>query len=305
MHDVRPLITSSFVALSSFHLAIAEQPSDADAVASSFKVQCFVRSIHEAQIAAKEAGVIVSLDVHEAELVKKGQLLARIDDELPRKQMETAKLEYALAKKQAEDDLDVRLAKKSADVTRAEYDAAMAAHQKVPDSIPRNDRRRRKFVAERSVLEIERSQRDFEVAQISAQIAESKIKEASLQLRRRRVEAPFDGIVMETYHDEGEWLSPGDPVVRVVRMDRLRVDGFIDATQYAPHELVDLPVTVQVHLPGGKTVRFESAITFATPEVLANDSFRVSAEIENPVGQGHFVIPTGVEAEMIVAPEIP
>ncbi|MEL6107524.1 MAG: HlyD family efflux transporter periplasmic adaptor subunit [Planctomycetota bacterium] len=49
----------------------------------------------------------------------------------------------------------------------------------------------------------------------------------TLALDRHRVTAPTDGQVVEVYRRKGEWVRPGDPLFRVVNLERLRAEGFL------------------------------------------------------------------------------
>ncbi len=53
---------------------------------------------------------------------------------------------------------------------------------------------------------------------------------AEARLERRRLRAPFDGLVVEQKKHKGEWVEPGEAVFRLIGLDRLYVEGFIDRT---------------------------------------------------------------------------
>ena len=45
------------------------------------------------------------------------------------------------------------------------------------------------------------------------------------------IQSPIDGVVVERYRNLGDWVKAGEPVIRVIRLDRLRAEGFITADQ--------------------------------------------------------------------------
>ena len=51
---------------------------------------------------------------------------------------------------------------------------------------------------------------------------------------RRKVRAPIDGVIVELKRHRGEWVAAGDTLLRLLRMDRLRIEGFINAKDYVP-----------------------------------------------------------------------
>ena len=63
-------------------------------------------------------------------------------------------------------------------------------------------------------------------------MAEAEVQAAEANLERRRITAPLDAVVVELSRHEGEWAQVGDPVMRLVRIDRLRVEGFLNAKDY-------------------------------------------------------------------------
>src|SRR5262245_32514172 len=89
-------------------LAIAFEVRAADPV----EVQSVVlRLIAEAEVPAQEAGVLTSVAVHEGQRVKKGELLAQIDDQVAQMAEKSAKLAYDVARAKATNDVDLRYAR--------------------------------------------------------------------------------------------------------------------------------------------------------------------------------------------------
>ena len=64
--------------------------------------------------------------------------------------------------------------------------------------------------------------------------------------------APFKGEVVEVYKKVGEWVQPGEPIVHLVRLDRVRVKGFVYAKSASPTEVIGKPVEITVFTAGGK-----------------------------------------------------
>ncbi len=79
----------------------------------------------------------------------------------------------------------------------------------------------------------------------------------------------------------GEWVEPGDPVLRILRIDRLRAEGFVKV-RHTEHDLENCPVTLTVDLPGRPGTVFPGKVVFVSPEVdPVNAQVRIWAEIEN------------------------
>jgi len=93
--------------------------------------------------------------------------------------------------------------------------------------------------------------------------------------------APFAGMVVQIKKQRGEWANPGDSVLRLVRLDRLRVEAFAAASQVSA-KLEGRRVVLSVDVPGKGPARFEGAIVFVSPEVNpVNGQVRIWAEVEN------------------------
>jgi len=65
---------------------------------------------------------------------------------------------------------------------------------------------------------------DRDVARSEVVVAKAKIKIDEETLRRYKVYAPFNGIVIERTKREGEWISGGDTVVMISNPDNLEID---------------------------------------------------------------------------------
>lgn len=261
---------------------------------------CLVSLIEEVQLPAEEQGVLATMDVQEGDQVEKGQVVARIDDSQAQKQKKAAQIEHLEAKSQADNDVIIRAAVASAEVARAEYDRAIEANLVVAKSIPEIEVRRLLLTHKRSVLQIEQAKLDFKTAGLTAEVKATALELAQDGIRRRQLDSPITGQVVRVYRHAGEWSQPGEPVMHIVRMDKLRVEGFLNASEFSAQEVRGRPVTVRVHLERNRTEVFQGKVRFVSPMVEANGQYRIWAELENePVGQ-HWLVQPGMTATMTV-----
>jgi multidrug efflux pump subunit AcrA (membrane-fusion protein) len=98
----------------------------------------------------------------------------------------------------------------------------------------------------------------------------------------------------------GEWVKPGDPVLRIIKIDRLSVEGRARATTYNPADLADRNVNVQVTLAGGRTAQFPGKIVFVGSEIGGDERYAVRAEVENRKENGQWVLQPGKQANMTI-----
>ena len=108
-----------------------------------------------------------------------------------------------------------------------------------------------------------------------------ELEAAENAIERRLIKSPLAGVVVQIFPHEGEWMQPGDPLAHVVRTDKLRVEGFVNARQWNAEDVRDRPVTVEVQLAGGQRESFDGRIVFTSPLVQAGNNFRVVAEVDN------------------------
>jgi multidrug resistance efflux pump len=261
---------------------------------------CLVSIIEEVQVPAQEAGPLVALVVQDGALVKQGQLLGQIDDRQPQLQKFAAEMERDSAIARASDDIEVKYAEAALDVADAELAQNEEINRRSPGSVPATELRRLRLTKRRAELQIDKSRLDLKVAAMTANVQEAAVKLAEENIRRRHIASPIDGMVVAVNRHQGEWVSAGEPVVRVVRMDRLRVEGFVSAADFNPGEVGGRPVTVEVELARGRRVSFNGQVVFVSPQIQAGNKYRVRAEVDNRTEQNQWLLRPGTSAEMTI-----
>ena len=240
-----------------------------------------VTLIEQIDVPARDSGLLTSIAVHEGQLVQEGELLAQLEDGEARQTVRRAKIELDIAAKEAANDLKVRFARKSQEVAEAELRRATESVEKYRKSVSQSELDSLRLTAEGAALEVDQAAHDLAVAQLTSQLKENEVEVATSRLERRRVVAPGAGVIVQIKRHRGEWVEPGNAVLRLVRMDRLRAEGFIQAKD-AVDSLVGRPVTLSVDV-AGQGRKFPGKVVFVSPEVNpVNGQVRVWAEIENP-----------------------
>lgn len=241
-----------------------------------------VRLIDEAEVPAREAGVLEEIRVREGDFVQEGAIIARIDDALARLTRDRAAIELRIAEREAENDVDIRYARKKVELAQAELDRGLESRRVFKDSVSQSEIESLQLAVERSKLEIEQAEHDRDIASMSRSLKRNELETAEENIARRKVAAPFPGVVVEIHRRRGEWVQPGDRVLRIIRMDRLRAEGFIDAARSRP-DLVGATAELRVALPDDPQATFEGKVVFVSPEIdPVNGQVRVWAEFDNP-----------------------
>ncbi len=105
---------------------------------------------------------------------------------------------------------------------------------------------------------------------------------------------------MKVYRHLGEWVAPGDPVVRIVRVDRLRLEAFLNAKDFGPEEIDGKAITVEVDLARGRKVKFPGKVVFVSPLVEAGGEYRVLCDVVNRQENAQWLLRPGMVADMTI-----
>lgn len=254
--------------------------------------------IEQADISASESGLLSNVQVREGQMVESGEVLARVDDREARILRERAMTELKLARSAAENDVTVRFAKLAAAVAKAELLRAQESNEKFPKSVSATEIDRLKLLADKAELEIEQAELTLNQAQLALQVKTYDIDKASLSLERRQLKAPFPGMVVQSKKHRGEWVEPGTPVMRLIRLDRLRAEAFLSAKDL-PQNLVGRKVMFVVQTSSADSPKHEGELVFVSPEVdPVNGQVRIWAEIANQ----ELKLRPGQTASLIIGP---
>jgi RND family efflux transporter MFP subunit len=252
---------------------------------------CWVQFHDHVTLASDRGGVIAFLEPDEGGRVEARQYVAGLDERIARAAYETAAHEAA-------SDVEVRAARKAADVAQAEHQIALDANRRVAGAVPAAQVSRLKLAAEKAVLQIEQSEHAHHVAAL-------KRNEAAALLQTHRLQSPFAGIVLKVFKRPGEAVRQGDPIVQIGGTARVKVEGFVNAADAwtirpgAPVSVrldlpdVDLPVEQQT-FPG--RLRF---VDFAVQPLTRQ--VRVWAEVTNRDD----LLRPGLTAALTILPEPP
>jgi multidrug efflux pump subunit AcrA (membrane-fusion protein) len=261
--------------------------------------ECLISLADEVAVPAQEPGVLMKIPVRDGQQVAKGDLLAQIDDIVPRAKQNVAKYKLKAAEKEARDDINIRYSRAAAAVAQADCDQDEDANRRIPGTVQQTTVREHLLKTRQMVLSIEKAQKDMAVAELQAGVSQAELDAATADVDRRRIVAPLDAMVVELKPHEGEWVQAGDTIMRLMRLDLLRVEGLLDAKEYRPSELQDRPVQVVVTLPHGQKESFSGKVVFVKPMVEGR-KFAVRAEVQNRREGGFWILCPGQTADMTI-----
>ncbi len=261
---------------------------------------CLVYLIEDIQVPALEAGPLVKIHVKDGDVVEQGQVLALLDDGQPKLQKVAAELERDAAIAKASDDIDVRFAQATLAYSNADLQRLLAGDRKSAGSVTVQEIEKAKLAKHRDELQIEKSKLELKVAKMTADMHQAEVQAADLSVARRQIVAPIGGEVATVYHEQNEWVNAGEPVIQVVRMDTLRVEGFVATTELNVDEIAGKQVIVEVEMARGQRQRFGGRVTYISPVVTAGGKYRVRAEVENRLASDEWLLRPGSTAAMTI-----
>ena len=258
----------------------------------------------QTDVAPQTSGKVVAVGVDIGSQVRRGQMLVRLDDAELKLRVDQAAAQVEQAKaavRQAEEKIGLRPGQ-AFDPNRV---AEVAAARVALDLAERNFQRAEKLIesgdVSRSFYDEQRSRRDqlkeqYDVALAQARqnfagvdVARTNVTNAQAQLALARknlsyavIPAPIDGYVAERTADLGEYVSPQQKVVTIVRTNPLRIR--IDIPEQAIPE-VRVGQSVSITTSAWPDKNFSGRVARIAPNVSATSrTLTVEAEIENNSG---------------------
>jgi RND family efflux transporter MFP subunit len=192
------LITTAIVLLPQSATASETVPTELDGFIDPYIV---------VNVGTGVSGIIDSLEVDRGDIVKKGQVLAKLDS---RVEKATVKLIRERAKMKSA----TELARARLDFTIREQQRRKELYEKgiIPD-YEMDEAETNLIIAQKELQEIEEQKR----------IAELELKQAEAAFARRVIQSPINGVVVERYLSPGE-LASEKPILKLAQLDPLNVE---------------------------------------------------------------------------------
>ena len=158
------------------------------------------------ELASDESGSISEIFVEEGQKLKAGQPIARLDDRVQRLKVELAQ---HLAKSTSALEASKKAWQKRRDIAERIRKLIGKGHATESEII-------------RAEMELSIAKAKYLAAQEEAAGRQIELRRTEVELDRRTMTAPFDCVVAELLHDEGEFLSPLRPeIAKLVQVDQL------------------------------------------------------------------------------------
>ncbi len=139
--------------------------------------------------------------------------------------------------------------------TQQQLDQASTAYQTALKSLEEAQQHLKLLEAGTRPEDIAAAKAQLQLSKAQLESAQARLHEANLALAHAVVTAPFNGTVVKTWHNPGETVSPGMPVVSLMDPASLHIDANVEETdlrKVSDGDLVDISVDAypDLHLTG-------------------------------------------------------
>jgi membrane fusion protein (multidrug efflux system) len=219
----------------------------------------------QVDLAAQRDGVIAQVVVEAGTLVKKGQLLATLDD----RQL-TADRDADAAKARSIE-ADVKNWESEAKVAKADLDRSDAMWKANIISKEQEDHAKYKYDA--SEFEVEREKENWNYAKNS-------LASLDIELEKTKITAPFDGVVARRYVRVGQSVSRSDRLFWISAVGPLRVKFTLPESYL---RRLKKGTELAVVSPGAAEESYQAKVLLVSPIVdPSSDTIDVTAEVKGP-----------------------
>lgn len=224
-------------------------------------------------VASEVSGLAEKVSFEEGQRVKKGDILVVIGSDLLEKTIQSSKAKY--------EQVLLDLEKERKNFARAET-----------------------LFRERLLSEQAYDEQRFKVTGLEKQTLSLKaeVERLDVELSKKAVKAPFDGVIIKRHIETGEWLSPGSAVAAVGK------DDFADI-------IAEVPEYVLAFVKKGMSVRVKTGGAELTGNVfsivpkgdVSTRTIPVKIRIRNAIGliegmEARLILPVGKKEKVMIVP---
>jgi multidrug efflux pump subunit AcrA (membrane-fusion protein) len=259
-----------------------------------------LKIVEERNIPARTSGIIRQNGIREGVLVKKGELVMEIDNAQTSIEIRKSQKELEMAKLEAASRVDLEYAKRSIEVADAELKRAIRSNERRPGVVPQTELDQLSLVVKKSFAEKEKTEFQMEMRAMSKEVREIELQLDQLKNEHHQIRSPLNGMIVEVYRREGEWVETSESIARVVRLDRLKSEVKIPVG-VAVNDLIGAAATFYPKLvKPGDDQSYSGEVVFIYPEANPISSeVRVWVEIDN---RGLNLIP-GITGRLEIFPD--
>jgi multidrug resistance efflux pump len=248
--------------------------------------------------------LLTELKIKVGQAVLQNDPLGKVDDQIVQRKREEVAAKLKAAQKKAESTVEIDYAVAAFQVAEKEFEINRELRRK--NSVSLIEYEKSALAKTQANLSIDKTRNDLEIEALNAEAARVELDAVNDSIARHQITSPLDGNVMEIYKQAGEWVQTGDKVLRIIRMNRLRVQGFVEAAQFDPHEINGRQVLVRAQLAHDRIEAFSGRIAYVGLEKRGGSQFAsgsrfvIWAEVDNRIEDGHWLLLPGADVDLTI-----
>lgn len=258
-----------------------------------------VLPLEKVELTAKHEGVIASMGVTPGSNVQAGQIVISLDSNELSARHALAEQELLKATEIVNDDSTVKTAEAQLAKVEATYESMLKLkHQSELESfrLLMDVRDKEAMLAAATA----RHRQDLVEAAIKAE----QLKLAQLQLDAAEIASPFNGVVSEQLKFPGEFVRPGEPILRLIRVDTMIFRVELDMRKVPPHQIADYLAQAMFDCGQEQLVIQGMQFDQIIPNNLDSQNYYAHAKFENVQitdanGRSHWRIRPGMSGEAV------
>lgn len=238
---------------------------------------CLLMVVDQAELGAKRTGRIRRVHARLGEQVPRGAVVFELEPKKAQANVALAFAELEQARTEAENPWKVRAAE-------VELQKAMKESELLDriGRVPFLEQFRAEKAREKSDAELHGAETERSVLQFNARSKEAALEVAKIDAEAMVTKSPFAGSVVRELKYEGEWAQQGDSIVKLIRMDKLMLQGIVNVADLAPHRAPGAVATAEFKIAGGFPVALRDlVISGAAPEVDLDGNYLVWTFVTN------------------------
>jgi multidrug efflux pump subunit AcrA (membrane-fusion protein) len=257
--------------------------------------------LREIEVPAPVTGQLEAIHVLENALVVEETVLAQVNDQQARTAKSLAEARLQAAQLEADDESAILEAEASLELAKKEHNRVTQLRQQ--DAVSTLELEQSELQKRQAELRLQNRTKQKQLSIKRLDVTQLELQEAEQEIQRYQITSKTMANVQAIYRREGEWVKAGDPVMRLVRMDRLRVEAQLPSDQYNREDVHSHRVTVEFERARGEKVSFTGKIIYTGLRETASKMIQVRAEVDNQVVADHWVLHPGADVTLIIHPD--
>lgn len=243
---------------------------------------CMIEPHSVADVSTREVGVLEKILVKRGDIVKKGQVVAKLESSL-----EAIALDFADARAKMKGEVESRQAtheymlRQRDRITELYADNAISFNEK-----------------DKAETDVRLAETELQVALDNQRLMQIERERAARRLELRSIRSPVDGVIVEILLVPGESVEDrAREIMTIAEVDPLKVEVIVPADRFG---LIQVGTSAEITplIPGGE-VRFAAVSTVDRTIDAASGTFGIQLELEN---KDH-TLPGGIRCDITFVPD--